>query len=34
MIYLTQVQDVDHGFQAQRVIQRNHSHGERVAGQL
>lgn len=34
MIYVTQAQDVDHGFQAQCVIQRNHSHGVSVAGQL
>lgn len=34
VICLTQVQYVDHGFQAQRVVQRNHGHGVGVAGQL
>lgn len=34
MIDLTQVKNVDHGFQAQSVIERNHSHGVSVAGQL
>lgn len=34
MTYLTQVKYVDHGLQAQCVIQRNHSHGVCVAGQL
>lgn len=31
---LTQVENVDHGLQPQGLVQRHHSHGVRVAGQL
>lgn len=34
VLSLTQVEDVDHGLQAQGVVQWNHSHGVSVAGQL
>lgn len=31
---LTQVENVHHGLQPQRVVQRDHGHGVGVAGQL